>query len=325
MIKSKRHPINGVLLANKPKGLTSNACLQKIKWIYQASKAGHTGSLDPLATGMLPICFGEATKFSQYLLDSDKCYEARGRLGIKTNTGDALGEKLEEISDFKISEEDLLKTISNFVGNIQQIPSSFSALKYHGKPLYHYARQGITVPAKSRKIMIRSIELKEFDGVNFDLSVHCSKGTYIRNLVEDIGDFLKVGAHVTALHRTSVAGFERQRMHSLEDLDRKPFQELASCLLPLDSMLSNFPAMHLDNKNVYALRCGQMIQYENSLTSSLILPSQNNNPEKLDFSVNKLVRLYQRKNSEFIGLGVIEDNLIKAKRLISTQHPPLNI
>lgn len=226
--------VDGILLVNKPQGITSNACLQTVKRLYQAKKAGHTGSLDPLATGMLPICFGKATKLSQRFLDADKAYRAQGKLGVKTSTADALGDIIESKTDFQVTEVQLKTAISQFQGLITQTPSQFSALKYQGKPLYYYARQGIVVPPKTRQVFIRALNYSNFDGVFFDIDVVCSKGTYIRNLVEDIGDLLGVGAHVTKLHRVYTGGFSQESMHTLDVLKEKTPEELAQCLLSFD-------------------------------------------------------------------------------------------
>ena len=187
--------VNGMLLLNKSKDFSSNQALQAVKRLYGARKAGHTGSLDPLATGMLPICFGEATKFSQYQLTADKCYRVTGLLGIETDTADATG-KVTQIKDtFEIEQDMLLQVLQEFQGTITQVPSIYSALKYQGKPLYHYARAGIDVPRTARNISIHALKLNFFDGKRINLTVICSKGTYIRNLIEDIGRCLQVGAH----------------------------------------------------------------------------------------------------------------------------------
>ncbi len=293
------NPVNGILLLNKPQGLTSNAVLQQIKRLYRAKKAGHTGSLDPLATGMLPVCFGEATKFSQYLLDADKCYEATGLLGIKTNTADALGEIIEEISSFQITRAQLEVVLNEFKGKIKQIPSMFSALKHKGTPLYKYAREGITIEREAREIIVHNLELTAFDGKSFAIKVVCSKGTYIRNLVEDIGERLGVGAHVTQLHRVNTAGFAEEPMYNLDVLQNKPQEELYACLLPVDRAVQYLPWLNLNLTEVAALRQGKVLSK----------PSSN--------AIQGHIRLYDECEN-FVGVGECKDrSTLMAKRLIS--------
>lgn len=204
--RRKGRPVNGVILLDKPTGISSNDALQKVKRIYFAEKAGHTGALDPLATGMLPICLGEATKFSQFLLDSDKRYRVIAKLGERTNTSDSDGEVV-ETRDINVTPELLDECIDKFRGESDQVPSMFSALKYQGKPLYEYARQGIEVPREARKITVYEIVLHRFEGDEVEMEVHCSKGTYIRTIVDDLGEMLGCGAHVTMLRRTAVAKY----------------------------------------------------------------------------------------------------------------------
>ncbi|KTD22692.1 tRNA pseudouridine(55) synthase TruB [Legionella lansingensis] len=291
--------VNGILLLNKPQGLSSNAVLQQVKRLYRAKKAGHTGSLDPLATGMLPICFGEATKFSQYLLDADKIYEASALLGIKTNTGDALGEIIEQNVDFNVSEAELLAVMAGYIGTIQQTPSMFSALKHKGVPLYKYARKGITLQRPAREVNIFKLELKHFDGKQFDIMVSCSKGTYIRNLVEDIGNSLGIGAHVTRLHRLYTAGFDDERMFSLNELEHKPSHELLHYLLPTDRAVRHLSAITLTDSEVIVLRQGRVLQ------------------SREHYSVEGYLRLYD-ETGNFIGLGeVLPSKTLIVKRLLT--------
>lgn len=293
--------VNGILLVNKPQGLSSNALLQRVKRLYGAKKAGHTGSLDPLATGMLPICFGEATKFCQYLLDADKCYEATGLLGIKTNTGDALGEIIEESANFKLNESELVTVIQQFSGHIKQIPSMFSALKHKGTPLYKYAREGINIEREARTITIHQLDLLSFDGNKFDIRVLCSKGTYIRNLVEDIGEQLGIGAHVVKLHRLHTAGFDHDAMYSLDDLLNKTPEQLLDCLIPMERAVNYLPIVSLNKEEVLALRQGKVL-----------------NNKMLD-GLNGCVRLHDEM-AQFVGLGEVQppDRLI-VKRLLVEQ------
>ncbi len=297
-LKQNLKPINGILLVNKPKGLTSNAVLQQVKRLFQAKKAGHTGSLDPMATGMLPICFGEATKFSQYLLDADKCYEVTGLLGSKTNTGDAMGEVIAEVADFTVSKSELEKILQTFMGHSKQIPSMFSALKFQGKPLYKYARAGIDIPREARSITVHQLALNEFDGRNLSLTVVCSKGTYIRNLVEDIGEHLGMGAHVTRLHRLYTAGFENEKMVALDELQSMSCDERMSYLLPLERAIEHFPRLDLDNESIQALRQGKVL---NDITIK---------------ENARYFRLYQSLGV-FIGLGEVDTGQLKAKRLLA--------
>lgn len=300
-IKSKKEPINGILLVNKPQGLTSNGVLQRVKRLFNAEKAGHTGSLDPLATGMLPICFGEATKFSQYLLDADKTYRATGLLGIKTTTGDACGEVVSRCDNFSITESELMAIMQAFIGQSLQTPSMFSALKHKGTPLYKYAREGISIDRDPRMIDIKKLVMTAFDGKHFDIEVTCSKGTYIRNLVEDIGERLGVGAHVTVLHRVYTAGFADQAMYSLEALEQADKAQLLQYLLPMESAVASLPALRLENNQIAELRLGRTLAYET------------------DQSIEQSVRLYDR-TGQFAGLACLEPSgILKAKRLLSEQ------
>lgn len=289
--------INGILLVNKPQGLSSNAVLQQVKRLYRAKKAGHTGSLDPLATGMLPICFGEATKFCQYMLDADKSYEATGLFGIKTNTGDAMGEVLEQTESFQLAEREVLAILQQFTGPIKQIPSMFSALKHKGTPLYKYAREGVSIKREARAVTIHELQLIAFDGLSFAIKVSCTKGTYIRNLVEDIGDALGVGAHVTKLHRINTAGFVDEPMYTLDDLQQQAMTELRSYLLPMERAVNYLPLIQLDAVELLALRQGKAIKgKENGLRGE--------------------VRLYYQ--DEFIGLGELrEEGDLSVKRLLA--------
>lgn len=259
-------PYDGIVLVNKPQGFTSNAVLQKVKRLFGAKKAGHTGSLDPMATGMLPICLGEATKFCQYLLDADKCYEVMGQLGIKTNTGDATGEVIARQENVLIDSQVLDTVLCEFRGDIQQTPSMFSALKHHGVPLYRFARAGIDIAREARTITVSSLERTYFDGVCMHLRVHCSKGTYIRNLVEDIGDRLGVGGHVTALHRVFTAGFEQETMYTLDALAEMSEEARQACVLSMERAVVHFPKINLDSALVLALQQGKkpMVSFENA-------------------------------------------------------------
>jgi len=297
-------PINGILLVNKPQGLSSNAVLQKVKRLFKAKKAGHTGSLDPLATGMLPICLGEATKLCQYLLDADKAYIATGLLGIKTNSGDSQGEIVSKTESFNISKQQLQDVINQFIGNIQQIPSMFSALKHNGTPLYKLAREGVTIERKAREITIHSLELMDFDGSSFVIKVACTKGTYIRSLVEDIGEKLGVGAHVTQLHRTYTTGFDHEPMYSLEELTNYNSDELTARLLPLERAINYMPIIQVNADELSRLRQGKTVNYSHSQEAGI-------------------VRLHDDTGT-FAGLGDLScDGLLCVKRLLAL--PELNV
>ncbi|HAU1250486.1 TPA: tRNA pseudouridine(55) synthase TruB [Legionella pneumophila] len=291
--------IDGILLLNKPQGMTSNAALQKAKHLFGAKKAGHTGSLDPLATGMLPLCFGEATKICQYLLNADKSYETIGRLGSKTNTADCTGEVIFCIENYIVSHEEMIATLEKYKGKTKQIPSMFSALKHKGTPLYRLAREGIEIERKARDIVISQLKLEQFDGECFTLTVSCSKGTYIRNLVEDIGDTLKAGAHMTKLHRLYTAGFENNRMYTLDELQDMPLSQRLACLIPIDQAVQHLTPVILSDSEVIAIRQGKLISNKTSAVEGEDL------------------RLYGEQ-SQFIGIGqALIHGDIKAKRLVS--------
>lgn len=291
--------INGILLLNKSQGMTSNKALQKAKNLLGAKKAGHTGSLDPLATGMLPLCFGEATKICQFLLDADKCYATTGLLGIKTNSSDATGDVIAYTEAFSISESQLIDALAQYRGYVKQVPSMFSALKHKGMPLYRLAREGIEVERKAREIFISNLQLDAFDGAQFSLTVACSKGTYIRNLVEDIGDALGVGAHVTMLHRLYTSGLADLPMYTLNDLEDMTLEERISCLVPMDRAVDYLKPIVLLDDEIVTIRQGKLVN------------------KGLDVEEKNCVRLYDER-SQFIGLGELHTNGdVKAKRLLA--------
>jgi tRNA pseudouridine55 synthase len=299
MKKIELSKVHGFLLLDKPTGMTSNAVLQKLKFLFSAKKAGHTGSLDPLATGMLPICFGEASKFSQYLLDANKCYQVTGLLGMRTTTADAHGEVIETCEDVNVSQKKLQEVVDTFQGQQDQIPTMYSALKHKGRPLYEYARAGIVIERKPRKIDIMAIDLLQFDGRHFKLFVKCSKGTYIRNLIEDIGFALGVGAHVTELHRVYTAGFENYQMYSLEAIQKMSLEERWACLLPMDLAVNQLEKLSLKEEEVSIIRQGKFLK------------------KQVVNQVDQPFRLYDEQGV-FLGLGVQKNEQeIKAKRLIS--------
>ena len=251
-----RRPVHGVLLLDKPLGWSSNDALQKVKWLLRAEKAGHTGTLDPLATGVLPLCFGAATKFSQLQLDADKTYEAIARLGIKTSTADAEGEVIEERA-VQVTDQDLPEVAARYTGLIRQIPPMHSALKKDGKALYEYARAGIEIEREAREVTIYALEMtlvkaqhpQEVVQPAIKMVVQCSKGTYIRTLGEDVGEALGCGAHLSALRRVGTGGFEVTQCVTLEALEAMTEEQRLACLMPVDSLLVQHTVVTLDAEN----------------------------------------------------------------------------
>ena len=297
--KPSKRPVNGVLLLDKPLNLSSNTALQQARRLYRAEKAGHTGVLDPLATGVLPICFGEATKFAQYLLDADKAYTATLKLGEASTTGDAEGDIIATgRSDISLSE--FQAACAALTGNIRQVPPMFSALKHNGKPLYEYARQGITIERKPRDITIRQITVQDFAPPHATIAVQCSKGTYIRTLAEDIAKSAHTLAHLTALRRTATAGFQIEHSHSIESLATLTEAQRDALLLPCDALVQHLPQHTASEQTIRALRFGQ----------TPVAP-----PELPE---NTPLRIYAA-NGEFIGLVTSQQGYLKALRLMSTQ------
>lgn len=296
---SRGRQVHGILLFDKPAGLSSNQALQQVKSLYNAAKAGHTGSLDPLATGMLPLCFGEATKISAFLLDSDKSYVFTCKLGVKTTTGDSEGEVIERCAVPKLRKGEINAVLTQFSGVIEQIPPMFSALRHNGKRLYELARQGLEVERKPRKVTIHKIELLDYNESEWMIKVSCSKGTYIRSLAEDIGMKLNCVAHVSALRRISVVPFSPDSMLSWADLNKHAEQGLPAldqCLLPADAALGQWPDVHLTRDSAYYLKQGQAILVPHAPTEGI-------------------VRLYNESRN-FIGLGQVQDDgKVAPKRL----------
>ena len=299
--RKRGRDIHGVFLLDKPQGMSSNDIMQKVKRIFQANKAGHTGALDPLATGMLPICLGEATKFSQFLLDADKRYLVTAKLGERTDTSDAEGQ-IVETRDVNVETSEILTALEQFRGDILQVPTMFSALKHNGKPLYEYARQGITVEREARPITIFELNFIEYNAPYLTLEVHCSKGTYIRTLVDDLGEALGCGAHVTMLRRTAVADYPTEKMldwHALQSLaEQQDLALLDALLLPMDTAVAKLPALTLNESQTQGIGFGQRIKFDNS---------------------NRLqgqVRLFSHEN-RFLGVAMIdENNVIRPQRLV---------
>ena len=243
--KIQRRHISGVFLLNKPLGISSNAALQKVRWLYRAQKAGHTGALDPLASGLLPICLGEATKFSHYLLDSVKRYQTTVFLGHSTTTGDVEGERLLEKAVPPLTEELIQQVFAQFVGDIQQVPPMYSALKKDGRPLYELARKGIEIEREARPITIEAIQLLSFTENSISLDVTCSKGTYIRVLGEDIAKALGTYGHLTYLHRIKTGHFELIPSYTIEYLETLTEAEREALLLPVYSPIDHFPKVQV--------------------------------------------------------------------------------
>ena len=299
--RKRGRDIHGVFLLDKPQGMSSNDIMQKVKRIFQANKAGHTGALDPLATGMLPICLGEATKFSQFLLDADKRYLVTAKLGERTDTSDAEGQ-IVETRDVNVETSEILTALEQFRGDILQVPTMFSALKHNGKPLYEYARQGITVEREARPITIFELNFIEYNAPYLTLEVHCSKGTYIRTLVDDLGEALGCGAHVTMLRRTAVADYPTEKMldwNTLQALaEPQDLSLLDALLLPIDTAVAKLPALTLNESQTQSIGFGQRIKFDN---------------------LNRLqgqVRLFSHEN-RFLGVAVIdENNVIRPQRLV---------
>lgn len=257
-IKRVWQRVDGVLLLDKPLGLTSNTALQKVRRLFSAAKAGHTGTLDPLATGLLPLCFGEATKFSADLLDADKVYEADLLFGVTTDTGDAEGTVLAK-ADVCFTASELDQVLGRFRGEITQIPPMYSALKRDGKPLYELARQGVVVEREPRQVRIHGLDLLEFSGERCRLRVACSKGTYVRTLAEDIGSALGCGAHLTALRRTQVGALTLAGAVSLEQIEATAESERQRFLLLPDALLQSLPMIVLDGEKTRRFTCGNPI------------------------------------------------------------------
>lgn len=299
-VKRIRRAVDGIILLDKPRGFSSNAALQKVRWLLNAEKAGHTGSLDPLATGVLPLCFGEATKFSQYLLDADKGYETLMQLGVTTTTADAEGEVLER-RPVTVGRADIEALLPRFRGEISQIPPMYSALKRDGQPLYKLARAGEVVEREPRSVTIARLELLTCEAEQARLEVDCSKGTYIRTLVEDIGQLLGCGAHVAQLRRTKAGPFDLSRTVTLEELERVHAEggneAVDQFLLPVDSGLQHWPLLQFSEHSSFYWLQGQPVRA----------------PEAPKFG---MVRV-QDHNGRFIGIGeVSEDGRIAPRRLI---------
>ena len=300
--KRRGRPVNGILLLDKPQGITSNGALQTVKRMYAAAKAGHTGSLDPLATGMLPICFGEATKFSQFLLDADKSYRVTAKLGVVTETGDSDGEVVKTVP-VSVTEAQVAEALVPLRGEIEQVPSMYSAIKHNGEPLYKLARQGIEVERKPRRVTIYRLQLLDFRGDEVDLEVDCSKGTYVRSLVEDLGAALGCGAHVSALRRLSAGPYPVERMLTLDQLgdlkEQGGFEAIDEKLLPLSTSVADWPAVQLGEDASFYVQRGQAVMAS-------------------DRPASGWVSLFQASSGDFLGVGEIQDDgMIAPRRLVN--------
>jgi len=258
--KSLKREIDGVFLLNKPLGLSSNQALKKIQWLFNAKKAGHTGTLDPMASGLLPICIGEATKFSNRLLEANKTYIATVQLGLTTTTGDQEGEVVSQ-KEVVLKPNQLQETLQKFTGDITQIPPMFSALKFEGKPLYEYARQGIEIERKPRPVTIYDIKLNKIEESIVILEVICSKGTYIRTLAEDIGHALGCGAHLKGLERTQTGHFQLPDALTIEALEAMSMASREKTLLPVDALLEGLSSIELTVTETEAIKKGQAIDF----------------------------------------------------------------
>lgn len=301
--------VDGIVLLDKDTGMSSNFALQRVKRFFNANKAGHTGALDPLATGMLPVCLGEATKFSQHLLDADKRYLVTAKLGQRTDTSDSDGEVVQE-REVNFTQEQLDEALEHFRGDTMQVPSMFSALKYQGQPLYKYAREGIEVPREARPITVFELKFISLEGDNLTLDIHCSKGTYIRTITDDLGEMLGCGAHVTMLRRTQVAGYPYESMVSLAELEAmvksaeesedktELYQQLDTLLLPMDTAVSSLKEVNVIDSVAPYLMQGQAVQVPN-------LPE------------DELVRITIGDEKKFVGIGEMnKEGLLAPKRLV---------
>lgn len=313
--KRKGRAVNGIILLNKGLGLSSNHALQQVKRMFNAAKAGHTGALDPLATGMLPICLGEATKFSQFLLDTDKTYQVTAKLGVRTTTSDADGEVV-ETKPVNVTETELFAASEQFKGPIKQVPSMFSALKHQGKPLYFYARQGIDIPREARDITIFSLSIDRFENDEVDMTVHSSKGTYIRSLVDDLGQLLGCGAYVSKLHRTQVTDYPVEQMMTMESLqamrdeidnetadllDDQTFSAMDKLLIPMDSAVKTLDSVTVELLAEGFFRNGNPVNFIGS----------DEYPEEC------LIRVYSKDSGLFLGVGFIDvDGKVAPKRSV---------
>ncbi len=295
MARRNFRPLDGVLLFDKPLELSSNTALQKVRRLFQAEKAGHTGTLDPLATGLLPVCFGEATKFSNALLEADKTYRALLRLGQTTTTGDAEGEITAEFP-VEAGQAQVDAVLAEFCGEIRQLPPMYSALKHQGKPLYEYIRKGETIERELRGVVIHELLLNSFSGNEMDITVRCSKGTYIRTLAEDIGKAIGCGAHLIGLRRTAIAHFDLGNSYNLLQLAAMSDAERDACILPMDILMPDMPKLQLDKMQVLRLAQGQRLGLDTGLPDG---------------------KISLHGPQGFIGTGMLQGRRLAPERLLS--------
>ncbi len=292
--------LNGILLLDKPAGYTSNQALQQVKRLYGACKAGHTGSLDPIATGLLPLCFGEATKVSQFMLDSDKRYWTRIQLGVETRTYDSEGEVV-ATRPVDVSKRDVNRELKKFMGEIEQLPPMYSAVKYGGESLYKLARKGIEIERQPRTVTIHSLQLEAFDGEFIELDMSCTKGTYVRTVAHDLGQNLGCGAHVVGLRRLQVGDFRIEEAVTLEVLEAMSSEERDAQLLPVDEALQDLPEVSLTSLATHYLVQGQVVSAQHGHSPGW-------------------VRLYE-EGERFLGMGeVLDDGRVAPKRLMLNAH-----
>lgn len=300
MNKIVRRPISGVLLLDKVAGFTSNAALQKAKWLYRAEKAGHTGTLDPFATGLLPLCLGEATKFSQFLLDADKVYRAEILLGARTSSGDLDGEVIAE-RPVSTGEAELRQALERFRGEIDQVPPMHSALKHAGRPLYEYARKGIEIERPARRVTVFDIELESFDGRVASVRVHSGKGFYVRALADDLGELLGCGAHLTGLDRLQVGPYHLEDAVTLDELVEMSEEQRDAQLLPPDNLTLDLPRLDLDLEAAWQISHGQAIW-------------------RSGLRVGDLLRLYA-PDGAFLGVAEVDrDGKAAPRRLLASRE-----
>lgn len=294
--------VSGILVLDKPQGMSSNEAVQKAKRLFNARKVGHTGALDPLATGVLPLCFGEATKFSQYLLSSDKKYWVRIKLGVATDSGDADGQVIRERPVEGIDAEKVEDALRFFRGEIDQVPSMFSAIKHQGQPLYKLARQGIEIEREARRVTVFSNELESFDGDSLTLTIHCSKGTYVRTIAEELGEVLGCGAHVVELRRLAAGPYTEADLVTLETLEAALEEgSLDPFLLPVCSAVREWPEVRLTDNTAYYLRQGQPVIVPHAPTSGWV----------------RLSEVEDDDSSKFIGVGeILDDGRVAPRRLV---------
>ena len=300
--RNRGRDVSGILVLDKPQGMSSNDAVQRAKRLFNARKVGHTGALDPLATGVLPLCFGEATKFSQYLLTSDKKYWVRIQLGVATDSGDSDGKVIRTAPVVGVDAEKIEDALRFFRGEIDQVPSMFSAIKHKGQPLYKLARQGIEIEREARRVNIYSNELLAFDGDTLELAVHCSKGTYIRTIAEELGEVLGCGAHVIALRRLAAGPYVEEDLVTFEQLEEAVQQgSLDPFLLPVVSAVKQWPEVRLTDNTAYYLRQGQPVIVPHAPTSGWVRLSE------VDID----------DSTRFIGVGeILDDGRVAPRRLV---------